>query len=263
MLIAWLAGFVVNLLVFTAVWGWSVRRRDVSVVDAWWSLAFLMAAGVAATFGGPLDSRKVVLLVAIGLWGLRLSLYLARRNHNQPEDRRYAAMRAAQGEGFSARSLVTVFWLQATLAALIGLPHLLVLAQPSAGQLGWIDAVALLLFVVGFGFESAADAQLAAFKAHPESRGQVLDRGVWRYSRHPNYFGEACLWWGFGVAALAVPHGWLAVPSVVLMTYLLLRVSGVTLLEKDIGERRPAYRGYIARTSAFLPWPPRRSGTSP
>lgn len=259
LLSVWSTALVALLTLLTLVWAWSVWRRDASVIDAWWSVAFLTAAAIYARAGGPLDARKLLLLTLIALWAMRLSLYLAWRNQGEPEDRRYTAMRAGHGGRFWWRSLFTVFWLQAVLAAVISIPHLLVLGSPAGPPLGWLDAVGAGLWLVGFFFEAVGDAQLAAFKAEPSNRGRVLDTGVWRWTRHPNYFGEACLWWGFAVIALALPGGWWGLPSVALMTFLLLRVSGVTLLEKDITERRPAYRDYIERTSSFLPWFPRRA----
>jgi steroid 5-alpha reductase family enzyme len=257
MLTTWAIVLAALLALFAVVWVWATLRRDVSVVDAWWSLGFLVAAAVAARGGGSLDPRKTLVLILVAAWALRLSAYLAWRNHGEPEDRRYAAMRQGRGPAFWWQSLFVVFWLQAALVAVICLPHLVVLAAPVGPPLGFFDALGLLLWVIGFCFETIGDAQLAGFKANPNNRGKVLDRGVWAWTRHPNYFGEACLWWGFGAIALAVPNGWMTLPSVALMTFLLLRVSGVTLLERDIGERRPAYRDYIARTSAFFPRPPR------
>lgn len=257
LLASWLLALGANLLLFSVIWAWATWRRDVSVVDAWWSIGFLVVAVVAVAHGGEVDLRKALVLGCAGLWALRLSLYLARRNHGAAEDRRYAAMRKRSAPSFGARSLVTVFWLQALLATSIALPLALVLARPPLGPLGLLDFAGFLLFAIGFAFEAIGDAQLARFRADPANRGAVLARGVWRYTRHPNYFGEACLWWGLGTVALAASQGWLGLASVVLLTALLLRVSGVSLLERDIADRRPAYREYVARTSAFLPWPPK------
>ena len=148
-----------------------------------------------------------------------------------------------------------MFLLQGALIVLVSAPLLLAVAQPA--PLGFLDAVGALVWVVGFGFEAIGDWQLAQFKADPAQRGRVMDRGLWRYSRHPNYFGNACLWWGFFLIACAVPWGWLTFPAPLLMTWLLVRVSGVALTEKVMGAR-PGYAEYMARTSAFLPWPPRR-----
>jgi steroid 5-alpha reductase family enzyme len=195
------------------------------------------------------------------LWSLRLSIYLSLRNWNKAEDHRYQAIRANNSPGFGFKSVYIVFGLQATLAWIVALPLFVGLSARSS--LNGLDMVAAGLILLGLSLESLADHQLARFKADPANRGKVLDRGLWRYSRHPNYFGEACVWWGFWLLAMA-GAGWAGIWAVgwtvispLLMTFLLLRISGVALLEKDIADRRPEYRAYIARTSAFVPLPPR------
>jgi steroid 5-alpha reductase family enzyme len=193
----------------------------------------------------------------VTLWALRLSAHLTARNWGQPEDRRYQALRATYAPGFAWKSLIIVFGLQALLAWVISLP--LAAAIHSPRSLTLLDGAGASVVLLGLGLEALADRELARFKADPANHGQVLDRGLWRYSRHPNYFGEACVWWGFWLIALAA-GAWWSVFAPLLMTFLLLRVSGVVLLERDIAERRPAYRDYVARTSAFVPWFPRRAG---
>jgi len=188
---------------------------------------------------------------------LRLTAHLLVRNWGQPEDRRYQAIRRNHSPGFSWKSLYIVFGLQALLAWIISMP--LHAAIVGTTPLNWLDAVGAALVLTGLAIEASADHQLRRFKADPSHAGQVMDQGLWRYSRHPNYFGEACVWWGFGLIALAAGSG-LSLIAPLLMTWLLLKVSGVALLEKDIAERRPAYQDYIARTSAFVPWPPRPAG---
>lgn len=239
-------------------WAASVPRRDASLADRVWGLLVAAPAVWVAWQLSPawgLDSRATWLLLLLLAWALRLSLFLTWRNWGHGEDRRYAAMRQEHGPAFALRSLVTVFGLQATLAWMIGAPVWMALG--SDRPLGALDLVGLVIAAAGIGWEAVADAQLARFRADPAHRGQVMDRGLWRYSRHPNYFGETCVWWGFGLCALgAGAPAWLLL-SPLLITVLLLRVSGVRLLEQDIAERRPAYREYIARTSAFVPWPPR------
>jgi steroid 5-alpha reductase family enzyme len=190
-----------------------------------------------------------------GLWGARLSGYIAWRNAGEGEDHRYQAIRARNEPHFRWKSLYLVFGLQGVLAWIVSAPLLAAIASPAPYR--WLDAAGVALFVLGFLFEAIADLQLTRFRADPANRGRVLDRGLWRYTRHPNYFGEFCIWWGFYLMALAAGGAWTIV-SPALMTILLLRVSGVALLEKDIGERRPAYRDYVAHTSAFFPWLPRR-----
>ena len=178
------------------------------------------------------------------------------RNWGEPEDRRYIAIRANHEPGFAWKSVYIIFLLQAALAWVVS--SSLHAAIMGTRPLGTVDAIGAVIVVFGLVFEAVADAQLAAFIRNPQNRGRVMERGVWRYSRHPNYFGECCIWWGFWLLAVST-GGWWSVASPLLMTVLLLRVSGVNLLERDIGERRPAYAAYVARTSAFVPRPPREA----
>jgi steroid 5-alpha reductase family enzyme len=252
--ITWLVGWGGAVVGGLLLWGWSLLRRDASVVDIWWGPFFVALAGWFRFRGPEAEPFHLLALAAVALWGVRLALHIAVRSRGQGEDRRYAAMRAAHGPRFRWVSLGTVFLLQATLATLLSAP--LLALQSSAGISPALFGVGLVLWLVGFLFEAVADAQLLAFRRNPESGGKVLDRGLWRFSRHPNYFGEAVLWWGYGVMGLAAGATW-ALFAPAAMTWLLLRVSGVTLLEKTIGTRRPEYEIYVRRTSAFLPLPPR------
>lgn len=247
-------GLAVVLSIAVTAWLSSIQKQDVSFVDSLWSLFFLVLALVYSLWAPALETRAYILLFAVAVWALRLSVFIALRNRGRPEDRRYQAIRAENEPGFWYKSLYLVFGLQAVLAWIISLP--LLGGILGAAPLGWLDYAAMLLWLIGFGFEAIGDRQLAAFKADPANKGQVLDRGLWRYTRHPNYFGEACIWWGYYLFALSA-GAWWSIAGPILMTILLLRVSGVSLLEKDITERRPAYRDYIQRTNAFFPGPPR------
>lgn len=249
----WFSGLGAMVMLGFFSWLLSLRLKDVSIVDSVWSLFFLLGALVYALIQSSSSTISIIMLILVALWAIRLSLYLTWRNWGESEDRRYRAMRERHGERFALRSLFTVFTLQAVLAWFISLPLLAVItASDTPGILTWVG-VALTMF--GILFESLADSQLARFKARPENQGQVLHSGLWRYSRHPNYFGECMVWWGYYIIALSV-GGWWSLPAPLLMTLLLLRVSGVSLLEKDISERRPAYRQYVETTSAFIPLPP-------
>jgi len=254
-----LAGLALIAVLALSTWVASLLRHDVSLVDRMWAPMIAGAALVYACETGWRGARAVALVALLLAWGLRLAWYITRRNWGHGEDRRYQAIRARNQPHFALKSLLLVFALQMLLAWIVSAPALV--AVVGGAPLGIADAAGLALAGAGLAFEALADAQMARFKADPANRGRVMDRGPWRYSRHPNYFGEACVWWGVWLVALGAAGGgalWTVV-SPLLMTVLLLKVSGVTLLEKDIGERRPAYRDYVARTNAFVPGPPRRA----
>jgi steroid 5-alpha reductase family enzyme len=198
-----------------------------------------------------------LLFVLVLIWSLRLAIYITARNWGHAEDRRYQAIRARNQPNFTISSVYRVFVFQAVLAWVISLP--LLGAVTGDRPYGLLDQLGLLLWAVGFTFEAVGDWQLARFKRDPANAGKVMDRGFWRYTRHPNYFGDFCVWWGFYLIALSA-GAWWSVIGPILMSVLLLRVSGVTLLEQDIGERRPAYADYVRRTNAFFPGP-RKSQT--
>ncbi len=256
-----LAGLAFTVLMALLLWAASLVRDDVSLVDRVWSLMITGAGWTYVPLQPAVGTRVLCMLVLASLWALRLSLFITWRNWGHGEERRYQEIRARNQPGFRFKSLYLVFALQAVLAWIVSAPFLAAtIANAANAPLTLLDAAGLALAAFGFGFEAVADAQLARFKADPAQRGQVMDRGLWRYTRHPNYFGEACVWWGLWLVVVA-GAGWSGVWSIVsplLMTVLLLRVSGVSLLEKDISERRPAYRAYIARTNAFVPGPVRR-----
>ena len=240
-----------------ATWLASLVRHDVSLVDRVWSV-LIASAGLAYAFElRPLNARAVCMLALALVWAGRLSLFITWRNWGHGEDRRYQVIRARNEPHFGLKSLYLVFGLQAFLAWIVSAPLLVGLSSSAA--LGGLDVCGLALAVVGVVFEGVGDAQMARFKSDPANRGRVMSSGLWRYTRHPNYFGEACVWWGLWLMALSAGglSGAWCVVSPLLMNFLLVKVSGVKLLEKDIGERRPAYREYIANTNAFIPGPPR------
>ena len=256
-MVDWNAYFLALAAVATfagIAWLYSVARRNVGIVDSLWSVMILATVAVYAVLAESSGPRETLLLVLLGVWALRLSLHITVRNHGEPEDRRYQAIRSNNQPHFWLKSIYIVFGLQAVLAWFIAMPAVAAAASPT--PLGWLDAVAVAVWLTGMVFEVGGDWQLMRFQRTRDSRDRVLDTGLWRYTRHPNYFGEALLWWGVYLMAVAAGAWWTLV-SPVLMTFLLLRVSGVVLLEKDIAERRPAYRDYVRRTSAFIPLPPR------
>jgi steroid 5-alpha reductase family enzyme len=242
-----------------ALWLLSLALRDASIVDVWWGPGFAVVAAAAWWLGAGGDApRRALSTGIVALWGLRLGGYLAWRNWGRGEDPRYQAMRRHWGPRFALASLATVFGLQGFLMWFVSLPVQAVHVS-AGGPLGALDALGAALAALGLFFEAVGDAQLARFRADPANRSRVMDRGLWRYTRHPNYFGDCCVWWGLYAIAAATPLGVWTFASPLLMTFLLLRVSGVALLERSIGRRRPEYADYAARTSAFVPRPPRRS----
>jgi steroid 5-alpha reductase family enzyme len=245
---------LVIILLF-AFLGWllSLLRKNVTHVDSMWSLFFVLAAFTTAAFVlfvYPVAARLIIVLACVSIWALRLFIYLTKRNWGPHEDSRYVKIRQNNEPHFWLKSIVIIFAFQGLLAWIISIS--LYAAVAAIAPLNWLDYLALALFAFGFIWETLADMQLSRFKANPSNKGKVLDTGVWRYSRHPNYFGECCVWWAFYLFALAT-GAWWAIISPIVMTLLLLKVSGVSLLESTIVERRPAYADYIKNTNAFIP----------
>ena len=243
-------GFAVMAAGAFLLWLVSLVKHDVSIVDSLWSLMFLAGAVVYASMTAEPGPRTTLVLILVSVWALRLFGYITWRNWGEEEDRRYQAIRERNEPNFAVKSLYLIFLLQATLAWIISLPLLAAIA--GLGPLGALDYLGVTLFAVGLLFETVGDFQLARFKADPANDGQVMRSGLWRYTRHPNYFGECCVWWGFFLIALSA-GGWWSIVGPVLMTVLLLKVSGVALLEKDLWERRPGYAQYVKNTNAFFP----------
>lgn len=241
-----------------SIWVISIPIRNVSIIDIFWGLGFVLVAW--STFGrteGDAPSRWMLPLMTT-IWGCRLAVYLAWRNLGEPEDHRYAAMREHWQGKFWWLSLFTVFLLQAVILWLVSLPLQMGISQAEP-EWSAFHVVGLLLWAVGLFFESVGDWQLARFKSNPENQGQVLDRGLWRYTRHPNYFGDFCVWWGLYCVSIA--HGvaiWTVISPLV-MSIFLMKFSGVGLLEKSLNQSKPKYQDYVQRTNAFFPWFPKTS----
>lgn len=261
-----LALLAVSLLM-AVVWAVHLRNEDASIVDPIWGVAIWLVGFVHALgAGAPLRGGRLVVLLVAGAWALRLAVHLHVRHGIVGEDRRYRAMREKRGADWWWQSLFVVFFLQAALAWVVALP--LMAAGTGPRELGWVGWAGVVVALLGFFYEAIADGQLAAFKERERSstasdtagdaprERAVMDRGLWRYSRHPNYFGEAVVWWGLGLTGVA-GGAWWCLLGPVLITFMLLKVSGVTLTESDIAERRPAYRDYVSRTNAFVPGRPK------
>lgn len=245
----------VMLLLAVAVWALSIKLRDVSIVDSLWSIFFMVFTVLFAWRMGSDTTAAYVLIGLILLWGLRLSAYITVRNHGKGEDRRYQAIRARNQPNFEFKSLYLIFILQMALATVIVMPVVPILNGAQDANLLTYAGFAIAAF--GASFETIADAQMARFKATRSAEDTVMDRGLWRYSRHPNYFGEATFWWGIWIASASMGGAW-TVFSPLLMTWLLTRVSGVPLLEADLQQRSPAYRDYLLTTPRFIPGRPKR-----
>ena len=244
-------------VVMIGTWILSLPLRNASIVDIAWGLGFVVVAWTVRLQGDTDTGRQWLLVALVTVWGVRLAGYLFWRNHGRPEDYRYRAMRKRWGDRFPIVSLATVFVLQGVLMWIVSLPVQLgqVPDEPDVGVLG---AIGVVMWAIGLTFESVGDLQLARFKSNPANEGRVLDTGLWRYTRHPNYFGDCCVWWGIALVAAESGTGAWGIVGALVMTVLLLRVSGVALLERSLKKRKPDYAAYVARTSAFVPLPPRR-----
>lgn len=245
-------------VLMVGTWLVSLAVKNASIVDIVWGLGFVFVAWTVCFRVDGLAARQNLLVAMTTVWGLRLSGYLFWRNHGKGEDFRYRAMRKHWGSRFPMVSLVTVFGLQGVLMFIVSLG--VQLGQgPTSPALGWLAGVGIAVWATGLFFEVVGDAQLARFKADPANSGQVMTRGLWKYTRHPNYFGDACVWWGIALVAAETTVGRWGLIGAVVMSILLRRVSGVVLLEKSLSKRKPGYAEYVARTSAFIPRPPKKA----
>jgi steroid 5-alpha reductase family enzyme len=254
-----LATAIAVVVLMLSVWALSIKLRDASIIDIVWGLGFVLIVWVARFVADGDRTRQNVLVVCTTLWGVRLGAYLYWRNHGKGEDFRYQAMRRKHGDRFAIVSLYTVFAFQGVMMWLVSLPVQLGQMRAVPSGLGVLGLLGIAMWSVGMVFETVGDLQLARFKADPASKGQVMDRGLWAWTRHPNYFGDFCVWWGlFLIAARGGSFVYIAIVGPVIMSTLLMRVSGVPMLEKTMAKRRPGYAEYVARTSAFFPRPPRK-----
>ena len=254
----WVQALIVIMIMMTTLWVISVFIKNVSIVDLFWGLGFVVTGWFYYFNTEGLEPRKLVLMIMVTIWGLRLSGYLTWRNAGKGEDFRYKQFRKNYGEKrYWWISFFQTFLLQGVLMWLISVPLLGAQYQSGNSHLGVIDFAGIVLWIIGIAFESGGDFQLARFKADPSNKGKVLDSGFWKFSRHPNYFGDAAVWWGYGLLSIAAGSFLPALGSL-LMTALIIKVSGVALLEKSLVSDKPGYREYVERTSAFIPWFPKK-----
>lgn len=254
----YIQAFLVIMSVMTFLWIVSIIIKNVSIVDIFWGLGFVISCGFYFLNSHGNESRKIILMSLAALWGFRLTGYLAWRNVGKGEDFRYREFRRKYGEKrYWWISFFQTFLLQGVLMWLISAPLLGAQYYGQDTPPGILDYTGMALWIIGFTFETGGDLQLAHFKANPSNRGKVLDRGFWRYTRHPNYFGDSAVWWGFALICMA-SGSYLPALGSLLMTALIIRVSGVALLEKTLKEEKPQYREYIEKTSSFIPWFPKK-----
>lgn len=257
--------FAVNLAAvagfMTAGWLISLLLKNAAIADTLWGLGFVLVAWLTFFQADGFFQRKLLLALLVTIWGLRLFVHIATRSRGKGEDPRYAAWRAKYGQRFWLVSLYKVFLVQALFLWVIAIGVQYGQVAETPARLTWLDAAGLVLWLAGILIEGVADYQLRRFLSDPENRGRVMDRGLWRYSRHPNYFGETLVWWGIFVIVVSAPWGFLTIVSPVVITYTLLRLTGVTLMEETEFSDNPEYQAYIRRTSAFVPWFPTKTAS--
>ena len=246
------------LVMMFAGWIISLIYRNVTIVDSLWGLGFILIAWLTFMMSDGYWSRNFLITLLVTMWGLRLSLYLSWRNWGKGEDPRYGVWRSDSGNRFWFVSLFKVFILQALFMWVISLCFQIGQLASMPDNLTWLDGLGIMVWAAGFIFESVGDWQLARFKSDPASKGRVMDHGLWAYTRHPNYFGESLIWWGIYLVTLSTTGSWWTIFSPILVTAVLLKMTGIPLTEKVLIEKRPGYREYIRRTSAFVPWLPEK-----
>ena len=255
---------LINLLVIlgimTLVWLLSLLKKDAGIVDIFWGICFIAAAWAAYLNSPGWEGRKLLLLVLVNVWGWRLAGHIFIRSRGRGEDPRYAKWRQEHSPGFAWWSFRYVFMLQGVIAWTVCLGFQLGMYADRPDSFGFLAWAGLLVWIFGLFWEAVGDYQLLRFMSNPANKGKVMDVGLWRYTRHPNYFGETVMWWGIFLVVLPVPYGWLTIVSPLLLTFLILKVSGVTMLEKNQKQAKPKYADYIRRTSAFIPMPPKKAG---
>lgn len=249
---------LIILVLVTLLWIWSVMITNVSIVDLFWGFGFVVVNAFYVFMTDELNTRKILILALVSVWGLRLSIYLALRNIGKGEDFRYQEFRRNFGsKRYWWFSFFQTFLLQGVLIMIVSLPLLGVNSSTSSGELTILDYLGITVWLIGFTFEAGGDFQLARFKRNVANKGKVLNIGFWKYTRHPNYFGDSAVWWAYAIFSIAAGSYWQIIGSIV-MTLLIIKVSGVALLEKTLNDTKPQYREYIEKTNSFFPWFPKK-----
>lgn len=249
---------LIILALVTLLWIWSVFIKNVSIVDIFWGFGFVVINVIYAYMSGVLNARKILILTLVSIWGIRLVIYLAIRNIGKGEDFRYQEFRRNYGpKRYWWFSFFQTFLLQGVLIMIISLPLLGIHSSATSGDLNVLDYLGILVWIIGFTFETVGDFQLARFKKNVKNKGKVLNKGFWKYTRHPNYFGDSAVWWAYGIFSIAAGSYWQIIGSII-MTLLIIKISGVSLLEKTLKDTKPQYRDYIQKTNSFFPWFPKK-----
>ena len=246
---------IVVFFYFTVIFALALLKKDNSIVDIAWGVGFVLVAFLSFFLGGRYFMRQILITTLVFVWGMRLAIHIALRNRGRGEDFRYAQWRKDWGKWFVLRSFFQIYMLQGLLLLIIVYPIILINGLSDRG-LSFLDAAGVVVWLIGFVFESVGDYQLLQFKRKAENRGKIMTQGLWRLTRHPNYFGEIVMWWGLFLIALSVKNGVSAIISPMMVTFLLLRVSGITMLEKKYSHNRE-FLAYARRTNAFFPWFPK------
>lgn len=249
---------IIILSLVTILWIWSIFIKNVSIVDIFWGVGFVIVNAFYVFMSGELDARKIVILTLVSIWGLRLAIYLAFRNIGKGEDFRYQEFRRNYGpKRYWWFSFFQTFLLQGVLIMIVSLPFLGIHSSVNSGELKLLDYIGITVWFIGFTFEAGGDYQLSRFKRDLKNKGKVLNTGFWKYTRHPNYFGDSAVWWAYALFSIAAGSYWQIVGSII-MTLLIIKISGVSLLEKTLKETKPQYRDYIKKTNSFFPWFPKK-----
>ncbi len=246
-----------SLIVYMTIWFFiALAKKRNDVADVAWGPGFIVVAVISFIIAGSYSHRTLIVSLLILIWGVRLAFHIGKRHIGKPEDARYAKWRKEWGKTFLLRTFLQVFMLQGFLLFLVAVPIMFIIAAPPS-PIGIPDILGICIWILGFTFEAVSDWQLAQFLKTPSKKGWVMTTGLWKYSRHPNYFGEVTLWWGIYIIALSVPNGWLSIIGPLTITYLILKVSGIPMLEEGFRDN-PDFQQYKQRTSAFIPLPPRK-----
>jgi steroid 5-alpha reductase family enzyme len=253
-MILFLQASLITLILVTLLWIWSIIIKNVSIVDIFWGFGFVVVNAFYVFMSDEISARKILILVLVSIWGLRLAIYLASRNIGKGEDFRYQEFRRNYGaERYWWISYFQTFLLQGVLIMIVSLPLFGISMNNHSGNLNLLDYFGILVWSIGFSFEAGGDFQLSRFKRDPKNKGKVLNAGFWKFTRHPNYFGDSAVWWAYAIFSIAAGSYWQIIGSVV-MTLLIIKVSGVALLEKTLDKSKPQYQEYIQKTSSFFPW---------